>query len=80
MTVHAKTKVSMFDPAILRAAVGDSFTKLAPRILAKNPVMFVVTIGSVLTTGFVIRDLVAAPENAAPLWFSIAITLWLWLR
>ncbi|HEY6035481.1 MAG TPA: potassium-transporting ATPase subunit KdpB [Kofleriaceae bacterium] len=78
MSKHSKTKVSMFDPAILRAAVGDSFKKLDPRVLGKNPVMFVVAIGSVLTTGFVIRDLVAAPENAAPLWFSIAITLWLW--
>jgi K+-transporting ATPase ATPase B chain len=73
-----QTKVSMFDPAILRAAIRDSFAKLDPRVLYKNPVMFVVAIGSVLTTGFVVRDLVAAPANATPLWFSIAITLWLW--
>jgi potassium-transporting ATPase ATP-binding subunit len=73
-----QTKVSMFDPAILRAAVRDSFVKLDPRVLYKNPVMFVVAIGSVLTTGFVVRDLVGAPANASPLWFSIAITLWLW--
>jgi K+-transporting ATPase ATPase B chain len=70
--------VSMFDPAILRSAVVDSFKKFDPRVLYKNPVMFVVAIGSVLTTAFVVRDLVARPDNAAPLWFSIAITLWLW--
>ncbi|HET9987858.1 MAG TPA: potassium-transporting ATPase subunit KdpB [Kofleriaceae bacterium] len=74
----AQTKVSMFEPTILRAAIKDSFVKLDPRVLYKNPVMFVVAIGSVLTTGFVIRDLVAPVANAAPLWFSIAITLWLW--
>jgi K+-transporting ATPase ATPase B chain len=78
MAKHAKTKVSMFDPAIVRAAVKDSFTKLDPRILYKNPVMFVVAIGSLLTTVLVVRDLVAAPAGAAPLWFTAAVTLWLW--
>ncbi len=78
MAKHAKPQVSMFDPKIVRTAVKDSFVKLDPRVLYKNPVMFVVAIGSVLTSVLVIRDLVAAPETAAPLWFSIAITLWLW--
>ncbi len=77
MAKHS-TKSSMFDPAIVRAAVKDSFTKLDPRALYKNPVMFVVAIGSLLTTALVVRDLVASPEGEAPLWFSIAITLWLW--
>jgi potassium-transporting ATPase ATP-binding subunit len=70
--------VSMFDRAIVRAAVGDSFKKLDPRVLYKNPVMFVVAIGSLMTTGLVLRDLVAPPTGAAPIWFSISITLWLW--
>jgi potassium-transporting ATPase ATP-binding subunit len=78
MAKHPKAKVSMFDPAIVRAAIKDSFTKLDPRILYKNPVMFVVAIGSLLTTVLVIRDLVAAPDGAAPLWFTAAVTLWLW--
>ena len=78
MSRHAKAKVSMFDPAILRSAIKDSFTKLDPRILYKNPVMFVVAIGSLLTTVLVIRDLVAPPAGAAPLWFTAAVTLWLW--
>jgi len=78
MAKHAKPKVSMFDPAIVRAAVKDSFGKLDPRILYKNPVMFVVAIGSLLTTVLVVRDLVAAPAGAAPVWFTAAVTLWLW--
>jgi K+-transporting ATPase ATPase B chain len=78
MAKHAKAKISMFDPAIVRAAVKDSFKKLDPRILYKNPVMFVVAIGSLLTTVLVLRDLVAAPEGAAPVWFTAAVTLWLW--
>ena len=78
MAKHSRPKVSMFDRAIVRAAIRDSFRKLDPRILAKNPVMFVVAIGSLLTTGLVVRDLIEGASAAAPLWFSIAITLWLW--
>jgi K+-transporting ATPase ATPase B chain len=78
MSKHAKPKISMVDFAIVRAAVKDSFKKLDPRVLYKNPVMFVVAIGSVLTTGLVVRDLVAAPDGAAPLWFTVVVTLWLW--
>jgi len=78
MSKHPKQHVSMFDRAIVRAAVTDSFRKLDPRVLYKNPVMFVVAIGSVLTTGLVVRDLVAGADASTPLWFSIAITLWLW--
>nr|HEX4317962.1 potassium-transporting ATPase subunit KdpB [Kofleriaceae bacterium] len=62
----------------MRGAIRDSFVKLDPRALAKNPVMFVVAVGSLLTTALVARDLVDAPAGAAPLWFSIAIALWLW--
>jgi potassium-transporting ATPase ATP-binding subunit len=78
MAKHAKAKISMFDPAIVRAAVKDSFKKLDPRILYKNPVMFVVAIGSLLTTVLVVRDLIAAPDGAAPRWFTAVVTLWLW--
>ena len=41
---------SLFDPAIMRRAVGDSFVKLDPRQMMRNPVMFIVEVGSVLTT------------------------------
>jgi potassium-transporting ATPase ATP-binding subunit len=78
MTKHAKPQVAMFEPSLVRAAIKDSVTKLDPRVLYKNPVMFVVAIGAVLTTVLVGRDVVAAPDGAAPLWFTSAVTLWLW--
>src|SRR5262249_34239117 len=46
----------LFDPEILRRAIRESFVKLNPRIVAKNPVMFVVEVGAALTTLFVIKD------------------------
>ena len=49
----------LFDPEIVRRAVGESFRKLDPRTLVKNPVMFVVEVGAALTTVFLIRDMVA---------------------
>src|SRR5262249_22427274 len=65
----------LFDPEILRRATRDSFIKLNPRIVAKNPVMFVVEVGAALTTVFVIKD---AVTGAGGLLFGIQIALWLW--
>src|SRR5262249_18643889 len=74
----AKTQqASLFDPALLRPAVKDSFLKLSPKHMAKNPVMFVVEVGSVLTTALWIRDLFSH-QGLVPLWFTGAVTLWLW--
>jgi K+-transporting ATPase ATPase B chain len=70
--------LSLFDRAILGRAIGDSFRKLAPRQVAKNPVMFVVEIGSVLTTLIFLRDVVHRASASAPLWFTAAVSLWLW--
>jgi K+-transporting ATPase ATPase B chain len=69
---------SLFDKAILARASRDAFGKLAPRHVARNPVMFVVEIGSVLTTLVFVRDLVHRSEGGAPLWFTGAVTVWLW--
>src|SRR5437773_8861613 len=67
-----KKSTSMFDPAILRRAVGDSFAKLNPRLMARNPVMFVVEAGSVLTTILAVRDTDGfAALIAAWLWFTV---------
>jgi K+-transporting ATPase ATPase B chain len=74
----APKQVSMFDRSILIPAIADSFKKLSPRLLAKNPVMFVVAIGSLLTTGLVVRDIAGHPAGMAPIWFSVSVTLWLW--
>jgi potassium-transporting ATPase ATP-binding subunit len=76
MAANAKS-LSLFDPSVLGPAVKESFRKLAPQLVAKNPVMFVVEVGSVLTTVLWARDLFAA-QRAAPLWFTGLTSLWLW--
>ncbi|MEW6365285.1 MAG: potassium-transporting ATPase subunit KdpB [Acidobacteriota bacterium] len=69
--------VPLFDWEILRKAVPESFRKLAPLHVAKNPVMFVVEVGSVLTSVLWVRDLVAG-HPSAPLWFTGQVAIWLW--
>src|SRR5437879_415865 len=65
----------LFDPPIVKRAIGDSFRKLDPRLVAKNPVMFVVEVGSVVLTYLLLRDLFTGGHN---LLFNAQITLWLW--
>ena len=67
---------SLFDPAIIVPAIGDSFRKLHPRNLVRNPVMFVVEIVTVLTTILYVRDLLTGGEN---LKFTFQIIVWLWI-
>jgi K+-transporting ATPase ATPase B chain len=68
-------KKSLWNPVILRQAITGAFLKLDPRIMVKNPVMFVVEIGSVLTTALLIQDLVRHQPGFS---FDLQITLWLW--
>jgi potassium-transporting ATPase ATP-binding subunit len=67
---------SMFDPALVKPAIIDSFRKLAPRTQLRNPVMFCVYVGSILTTVLWIAALAGQAE--APQGFILAIALWLW--
>ncbi len=67
---------SMFDPAILLPAIGPAFAKLDPRVLIKNPVMFVVEIVAALTTLILLRELVTGDAH---LGFTFQIVIWLWL-
>ncbi|AET88728.1 MULTISPECIES: potassium-transporting ATPase subunit KdpB [Caballeronia] len=67
---------SMFDPSLLRPAIADAFKKLAPRTQLRNPVMFCVYVGSILTTVLWIAAL--AGDAEAPAGFILAIALWLW--
>jgi K+-transporting ATPase ATPase B chain len=69
-------KLSMFDRSLLGPAVADSFTKLDPRVQWRNPVMFVVYIGAILTTLLGIQAVVGKGE--APAWFIINVAIWLW--
>ncbi len=68
-------KRPLFDPPIVRRAVRDAFAKLHPRHMVRNPVMFVVLIGSIYTTATLIRDV----AQARPDWsFTLQLSLWLW--
>jgi potassium-transporting ATPase ATP-binding subunit len=68
-------KKSLADSAILSRAIIDSFRKLEPRTMAKNPVMFVVEVGALLTT---IQLVWNAVHHAGGFGFGLQITLWLW--
>ncbi len=67
---------SLFDRAIITRAIGDSFVKLDPRWQARNPVMFIVEVGALVTTLFFVRDLLSRGGKDAG--FDLAISLWLW--
>jgi K+-transporting ATPase ATPase B chain len=75
----ASASTSIFDPTIVRSAALDALRKLNPRSMSKNPVMFIVEVGSVLTTILYVRDLGSSSgqENtfaglvAAFLWFTV---------
>ena len=71
----ATEKLSLWNPGILRQAFVGAFTKLNPRLMVKNPVMFVVEVGSVLTTVLFIEDLLQHKPGVS---FNLQITLWLW--
>ncbi|MGO4574165.1 potassium-transporting ATPase subunit KdpB [Microvirga sp. 2TAF3] len=70
------TQTSLFDRRILVPAIGASFRKLDPRLMIRNPVMFVVEVVSALVTLLFIRDLVTG--GGANLGFAFQIILWLW--
>jgi K+-transporting ATPase ATPase B chain len=65
----------LFDPELMERAFKESFAKLNPVMLLKNPVIFVVEVGAALTTVFLIRD---AFRGTPGIGFSLQIVLWLW--
>src|SRR5438552_921023 len=72
-TVKAR---SLFDAAIVRQAIVDSFRKLTPQRQVRNPVVFVVYVGSILTTLLWAQAVVGGGE--APGWFIFWVSVWLW--
>ena len=73
----ARTASGIFSRELTLGAIKDSFPKLDPRLQFKNPVMFIVELGSVITT--VIFFLELARGNYGDLWFVGTIAIWLWL-
>jgi K+-transporting ATPase ATPase B chain len=70
-------RTDVFSRELVVQAIWDSFPKLDPRLQLKNPVMFIVELGSVITTVIFFKDLVQG--NHGQLWFVGTIAIWLWL-
>ena len=75
MSSAAKAR-PLFDPPIVRGALVDALKKLNPRRQIRNPVMFTVFVGSVLTTGLGVHALIAGSQESPSFIFSIAAWLW----
>ena len=67
---NSRAALTLFDPALLRPALLDAFKKLDPRVQWRNPVMFVVFVGSLFTTAMAL---------AQPATFTAGVALWLWI-
>src|ERR1700712_5687701 len=81
MTTETQAR-SLFDPEIVRPALLESVRKLDPRVQVRNPVMFVVEIGALITTvGWLIQLFGGGPLGGGhePSWFTFSVTAWLWL-
>jgi K+-transporting ATPase ATPase B chain len=65
----------LFTGPLVRRATIDAFRKLDPRLVAKNPVMFVVEVGAAITTIVMLQQIATASGN---LGFTVQITVWLW--
>ena len=76
MSKHARKSASLWDPAIVRPAIVDAFKKLHPRVMAKNPVMFVVEIGCALVTLLYVYDLGRGAHVDSL--FTVQLIAWLW--
>src|SRR6476620_6088478 len=72
-----RRRSDVFSRELVLQAIRNSFPKLDPRLQLKNPVMFIVELGSVITTAIFFKDLVQG--NDSQLWFVGVIAIWLWL-
>jgi K+-transporting ATPase ATPase B chain len=74
---HAHSARPLFEATIVQRAIVDSFAKLDPRLMIKNPVMFVVEVGSAFTTVLFLHAAITGRGEASP-GFILAVSLWLW--
>jgi K+-transporting ATPase ATPase B chain len=74
--METKTSLTLFDPTLVKPAITASFVKLDPRVQWRNPVMFVVYLGSILTTLLGFQALQGNGE--APAEFIFSVSVWLW--
>src|SRR5262249_3871525 len=78
LMIKETKKLAVWNWKIVKRAIVDSFTKLNPRAMMKNMVMFVVEVGSVLTTIQLVRGFVRPIPGVTSSGFELQITLWLW--
>ena len=69
----------LLDPRIVKPAIIDAFRKLDPRLMVKNPVMFVVEVGAFLTLGYIVQMALGQSASLAPITYFIALDAWLFL-
>ena len=74
MSSKTITQTKLFDPSIIRNAVIDAFKKLNPAVQIRNPVMFIVAVGALLSTFTLVRGLIEHSFS----FFNFQIVLWLW--
>jgi K+-transporting ATPase ATPase B chain len=74
--IMTRKQRALFEPKLVRTAIKDAFKKLDPRIQWRNPVMFVVYLGSILTTIIWLSILIGQSEGSAA--FTGSVTIWLW--
>jgi K+-transporting ATPase ATPase B chain len=74
--MHSQANLTMFDPKLIKPAIWQSFVKMSPRTQWRNPVMFVVYLGSILTTVLFIQALTGNGEASAG--FIFLVSVWLW--
>jgi len=70
---------ALFAPELVRPAIAESFKMLRPDVQWRNPVMFVVEIGAVLTLLFVVQASLGMSSSQVPLSYFVALDFWLWL-
>jgi K+-transporting ATPase ATPase B chain len=75
--MQTKISLTLMDPALVAPAIKASFSKLNPAVQWRNPVMFVVYMGSILTTLLGFQAIQGQGE--APAWFILSIAVWLWI-